>query len=135
MLHYLYDFIAFDCQNYRVTYNDIRQELIICGLDTPTFKQALENFRKISYLFDREFGEGILDDGHILKNQDGGSASAIEVSNRLFTPIKDAGDKPNRAPFEKGVDPKGHLASMLSGGKLVHTEENTMYYYKLRDRK
>lgn len=114
-----------------MTYKGIRQELVIYGLDTPTFSQSIANISKIRFFFDREFGENILED--TLENQGNKPASAIEMSNRLFTPIKDAGQHPEHVPFEKGVDPKGHLMLLLSEGELVHTEENSVYYYKLRN--
>ena len=53
------------------------------------------------------------------------------MPNCFFTPIKDSGHHPDHVPFKKGVDPKGHLTSLLSEGKLVYTEENLVYYYKL----
>ena len=67
---------------------------------------------------------------HILKAQGGGEARAIEVLNRFFTALKDAGSNPIAIPLKKGVDPNGYLAALLSEGDLIHTEENTVAYYK-----
>ena len=114
----------------RVTYHNAWQELMICGLDTPIFNQALVNFQHICALFDQEFGENVLYSDHILKAQGRGEACTIEVSNRFFTALKDAGSNPIAILFKKGVDPNGYLAALLSEGDLIHTEENTVTYYK-----
>ena len=95
-----------------------------------SFKNALKNVKQICVLFDWEFGEDVLEDSHILKAQGRGTASAIEITNRFFTLLKDAGCNPISVPFEKGVNPKGYLAAALSGGDLVYTEENKVTYYK-----
>ena len=117
-----------------MAYSNIRQELTISGLDTPIFKQALKNTGDICAFFDEVFGENKLDDSHILKRQDGDLAGAIEVANRFFTPLKDAGPRPTSVPFKKGVDPQGHLAAMASDGEHIHMNDNAVYYCKrLRD--
>ena len=72
----------------------------------------------------RQFPEGQLEDwtagefrGHC----------ALGVSNRYFTPTKDA---PNmeHIPFEKAVDPQGILENMTKAG-YIHCEENVVQYY------
>ena len=108
----------------------MRQEITICGLDTQVFKQAVANCQDICTLFDREFGEGVLDDGHILKAFNGTPDSAIEVSNRFMMPLKDVGEGLVAVPFGRGVDPKGFLTIAVAGGEFIHTEENSVSYYK-----
>ena len=100
----------------------------------PIFKQALKNMGNICAFFDEVFGKSKLDDSHILKRQDSNLAGTIKVAKQFFTPLKDAGPKPGSVPFEKGVDPQGHLAAIASDGEHIHMDDNTVYYCKhLRD--
>ena len=44
--------------------------------------------------------------------------------------FKDVGEGLVTVPFEQRVNLKGFLAIVVEGGEFIHTEENSVSYYK-----
>jgi hypothetical protein len=112
---------------YRTTperYKFLRQGVTITGLGTPTFEKAVEVAQEVYEVLKREFPEGQLE-GWTASNFRG--HYALGISNRYFTPIKDAKDMAH-IPFDSVVDPRGILESMAKAG-YIHSEENIVQYY------
>ncbi|KAF8879257.1 hypothetical protein BD779DRAFT_1407445, partial [Infundibulicybe gibba] len=103
----------------------LRQGVTIMGLGSPTFEYAMNAVVDISRMFDRQFPEGKME-LWIVSTTDR-EQSSIEVSNRYFTPKRDA-PQMTRVPFPESVDPQGILESMTKAG-YVHGEENEVGYY------
>jgi hypothetical protein len=105
-------------------YKYLRQGLSITGLGTPTFEDAISSAQEIYELFERQFSEGTLENWTPSKFR---GQLALDMSNRYFTPKKDAGGM-EHIPFDRLVDPCGILEEMALSG-YIHGEENIVQYF------
>jgi hypothetical protein len=98
----------------------------ITGLGTPTFDNAMKTANEIFRQFDRQFADGKLE-GWAPGQYSG--YSALEMSNRYFTPKRDAPSM-EHVPFTKAVDPYGILEEVAKT-IYIHSEESDVHYYSL----
>jgi hypothetical protein len=75
-------------------------------------------------IFQRQFADGKLEGWSPGSHR---GHTALDASNRFFTPKKDA-PTADHIPFDEAVDPHGILEAMRDSG-YVHTEENVVCYY------
>ncbi|KAF8873003.1 hypothetical protein BD779DRAFT_1452340, partial [Infundibulicybe gibba] len=106
-------------------YRYLRQGITITGLGSPTFEYAINAAVDISRMFDRQFPEGKMEPWTAPTTDEG--QSCIELSNRYFTPKRDA-PRMIHIPFPESVDPHGILERMTKG-EYIHGEENVVEYY------
>jgi hypothetical protein len=99
----------------------------LTGLGSPSFQWAITSINEIYGIFQRQLPESKLQNWSPGTFRD---YPTLELSNRYFTPKKDA---PNleHIPFHKNVDPHGILEAMAHEG-YKHTEENAVSYYARR---
>ncbi|KAF8896010.1 hypothetical protein BD779DRAFT_1466051 [Infundibulicybe gibba] len=103
----------------------LRQGVTITGLGSPTFELAMNVAVEISRMFDRQFPEGKMEPwGPSTTEME---QSCIELSNRYFTPKRDA-PRMSHIPFSAAIDPEGILESIAKAG-YIHGEENMVDYY------
>jgi hypothetical protein len=105
----------------------LRQAITLTGLGSPSFDDAVASAQEIYLLFQRQFPEGKLQNWSSSTFRD---YPTLELSNRYFTPKKDALNM-EHLPFHKTVDPHGILEAMAREG-YKHTEENAVSYYARR---
>lgn len=108
-------------------YKYLRQTISITGFGTATFEQTVSAVKEIHEFFERSFSEKKLQGwtaGRFRQHQ------ALDLSNRYFTPKRDAPGMEDR-PFSEGVDPKGILEGMKQSG-YIHGEENDVKYFARR---
>jgi hypothetical protein len=105
-------------------YKFIRQSLSITGAGTPTFDEAMKAAQEIYVQYHRQFPDGKLE---VWSAASYAGHHAIDVSNRYFTPRRDAPEM-EHIPFGEAVDPHGILEDMAKAG-YVHGEENCVQYY------
>lgn len=85
----------------------------------------MEGIVSIQTAFARHFTEGKMEPW---KSTVQGGRTCIDVSNRLFTHVRDA-HPDSIMPFPARHDPKGHISKMIDS-TFVHTTENAVQYYK-----
>ena len=101
--------------------------MVLTGIGTPTFTNAAKAVQDIHSRFDRQFQEGSLED-----LQGPGHIDQLSMSNRYFTPAREAKDM-QAVAFLPGVDPAKTLHGMAqedSSCAYIHTEDNQVHYYK-----
>jgi hypothetical protein len=98
----------------------------LTGLGSRTFDEAVQTARDIYDQFDREFTPGTLESWSTSSYS---GMLALEMSNRYFTPKKDAPTM-EHIPFPKEVDPSGILEGMTKS-EYVHGEENQVHYFSM----
>jgi hypothetical protein len=108
-------------------YKYLRQSISITGLGTATFEQSVSAVKEIHGCYERSFSEKKLQGWNAGQF---GRYQALNLSNRYFTPKRDAPGLEDR-PFSEGVDPKGILEAMKQAG-YVHGEENEVKYFARR---
>jgi hypothetical protein len=102
----------------------LRQGLTITGAGSATFAEAIKSAQEVYAQFDRQFANGKLEKWSGAKYA---GYYAIDLSNRYFTPKRDAPDM-EHIPFTKSVDPRGILEEMAKSN-YIHGEENIVKYY------
>lgn len=93
-------------------------------MGSASFEHAVETAHHIHELLQRSFPEGKVD-RWTAGNFRG--YSALDISNRYFTPRKDAPGV-EHIPFENDVGPNGILESIANSG-YAHSEENIVRYF------
>lgn len=106
----------------------MRQGIILTGLGTATFNEAMESAMLIHAQFERAFKEGAVDKCQLPTYE---TYEAFGASNRYFSSRRLNGTATCVA-FPPLVDPKGILAG-LAGDDLVHSDENQVYYYEITE--
>ncbi|KAF7977068.1 hypothetical protein HWV62_4860 [Athelia sp. TMB] len=101
----------------------LQQSFTLTGFNNPSFNMAVEGAYSIAESLGRHADNmapwypGRFEE-----------CVAVEVCNRLFT--RQNNDNPLAAvDIESSIDPHGSLLT-LAGGEYVHTEENTVRYFK-----
>ena len=81
---------------------------------------------EIHTIFSRAVGSENLEECQMITSYK--DMSALEVSNRYFTPRKDIADG-DELILSTDIDPHGYLVN-AAGTALCHTEENTVLYFE-----
>ncbi|KAF8958454.1 hypothetical protein BDZ97DRAFT_2047168 [Flammula alnicola] len=104
----------------------LRQSITVTGLKSPTFAKVVENVAEVHALFSRTVGQNQLQECSMIAED--GDDPVLEMSNRYFTPKKDAPQMPS-IPLTADIDPHGYLAR-AGGQSHIHGEDNVVYYYE-----
>jgi len=104
----------------------LRQSVMLTGLSSSKFNDALASTRAIEDMFRQMIPTGTMDDwapssfrGH----------TTIDISNRYFTLAHRASQDDEQVPFSVAVDPD-RILSMAMGNEFIHTEDNEVEYYE-----
>jgi hypothetical protein len=106
-------------------YKYLRQGITLTGFGSPIFEDAVKAAQEIYEIFQRQFSEGEVETWN---NTVHAEHPGLDMSNRYFTPKRDARNMPH-IPFSEAVDPRGILEDM-TGTTYVHGEDNEVQYYK-----
>jgi hypothetical protein len=90
------------------------------------FEKIIHTIAEIHAVFGRTVGTEKLENCQIITSYK--EMSALEVSNRYFTPRKDVAEG-DELILSADIDPHGHLAN-VAGTALCHTEENAVLYFE-----
>ncbi|PBK92372.1 hypothetical protein ARMGADRAFT_1081161 [Armillaria gallica] len=108
----------------RDNYMFLQQHICLTGLGCEGFKDATDNILEARLVFKRQFPEGTFEkwipdntDGHI----------GIDISNHYLEMSKAYPQE--QASFEKGIDPKGILATACTRRNPLHTEDNKVRFF------
>ncbi|KDR79834.1 hypothetical protein GALMADRAFT_62586, partial [Galerina marginata CBS 339.88] len=104
----------------------VRQSVTLTGLGSPAFDAVSVNVAEVHTLFGRIVGADRLQECSIYTTFEGGAA--VEMSNRYFTPSKEAESGAARILSEE-IDPLGIL-TQAAGTEYIHTEDNEVCYYE-----
>ena len=104
----------------------MRQSVSVTGLQSSTFEKIIHTIAEIHAVFGRTVGAEILEECQMITSYK--EMSALEVSNRYFTPRKDIAEG-DELTLSVDIDPYGHLAN-AAGTALCHTEENAVLYFE-----
>jgi hypothetical protein len=101
--------------------------MMLTGLSSPKFNDAILSIRAIEDIFRRQAVEGNMEvwvpslfQGH----------PSIDVGNRYFTPRQHA-LQDQQISFSQSIDPDNILSDAM-GEEFVHTEDNEVEYYEAR---
>ncbi|KAL0563193.1 hypothetical protein V5O48_018882, partial [Marasmius crinis-equi] len=105
------------------------QQVILTGLGTSLFGNAMEGIKSVEEQFHRNFDDKEMEAHNIFGTSDG--FLTIELSNRYMTSIHATNRLP---PVNLGpdIDPRGYLAKVM-GDKYIRTEENVVQFYELNN--
>ena len=104
----------------------MRQSVSITGLQSSIFEKIIHTIAEINAAFDRAVGTEKLEECQIITSYK--QMSALEVSNRYFTPRKDIAEG-DELTLSADIDPHGYFVN-AAGSTLCHTEENTVLYFE-----
>lgn len=107
----------------------LRQSLMLTGLSSPKFNDAILSVRAIEDIFRRQALDGDLDMEVWVPSAFQGYPS-MDVGNRYFTPHKHA-LRESQISFNPLVDPDNILSEAM-GEEFVHTDDNEVEYYEAR---
>jgi hypothetical protein len=101
--------------------------MMLTGLSSPKFSNAVQSIQAIEDIFRRQVVEGNMElwvpssfQGH----------PSIDVGNRYFTPRQHA-LQDRQISFRQAIDPDNILFEAM-GEEFVHTEDNEVEYYEAR---
>jgi hypothetical protein len=101
--------------------------MMLTGLSSPKFNNAVQSIQAIEDIFRRQVVEGNMEvwvpssfQGH----------PSIDVGNRYFTPRQHA-LQDRQISFSQAIDPDNILFEAM-GEEFVHTEDNEVEYYEAR---
>ncbi|KDR66261.1 hypothetical protein GALMADRAFT_19944, partial [Galerina marginata CBS 339.88] len=106
----------------------VRQGVTITALGDSVFDTVGATVAEVHTLFGRIVGDERLQDCSIYATFE--EHAAVEMSNRYFTPRREAGSATGRLLGED-IDPLGILTK-AAGTEYIHTEDNEVYYYERR---
>jgi hypothetical protein len=109
----------------------LRQSLTVTALNNGIYDQIIENIATVHGIFGRSVGLKKLQPCSISSSLD--DVLVIETANRYFTPTKDANGV-QTLDLTADIDPHRFL-SMAAGNDYVHTQDNSVLYYKQKDAK
>ncbi|KAK7032221.1 hypothetical protein VNI00_013395 [Paramarasmius palmivorus] len=101
----------------------LQQRILLTGLGTPTFNQALDGLVRLDSLLRLN----LRDTPKELAQNIGGHPT-LGITNRYFTSKRMANEE-EHIGFNDSIDPKGILEA-FRGDTLVHTTENKVFYYR-----
>lgn len=105
----------------------MRQSVMLTGLSSPMFDNAIASVKDIQDMFRRTVVNGGLEEWTPSHFQEHVS---IDASNRYFTPRKYA-LQDQQIAFSTSVDSHNILSEAM-GDQFVHLEENRVEYYEAR---
>lgn len=105
----------------------MRQSVMLTGLSSPIFDEAIASIYEIQNMFRRTVVMGTMEEWvpSVFKEH-----VSIDVGNRYFTPRKYA-LQDQQIAFSANIDPHNILSEAM-GDELVHVEENHVEYYEAR---
>ncbi|KAJ6459155.1 hypothetical protein C8R47DRAFT_1226694 [Mycena vitilis] len=103
----------------------ICQHIEVCGLDSPTFREAIAKTEEVNERFHEHFSSVTVVD---LVRPASSLGPVIAASNRLFTIKTDAPTKQD-TDFVDGLDPTGALEK-LKHRELIHAPDNMVHYFR-----
>lgn len=104
----------------------MRQSVMLTGLSSSTFDEALDSVCTIQDMFRQYMIDGTMEDWAPSIFQE---HSSIDVGNRYFTPHQNA-LLHRQISFDPVVDPDNILTAAMADGKFVHVEDNQVEYYE-----
>ena len=104
----------------------MRQSISITGLQSSTFNKIIRTVAEVHAVFSRAVGNEKLEECRIITSYRG--MSALELSNRYFTPRKDMAEG-GELILSTDIDPYGYLVK-AAGTALCYTEENAVLYFE-----
>ncbi|KAK7049901.1 hypothetical protein VNI00_005331 [Paramarasmius palmivorus] len=107
-----------------VSAKHVQQRLLLTGLNTSTFTNALHGLARVDSMLRQALREE--SPRAIASTTDG--YTTLDLSNRYFTSKRFANEE-HHVGFPNDVDPKGVLAN-LRGEAFVHTTDNVVEYYQ-----
>ncbi|KAJ7241285.1 hypothetical protein C8J57DRAFT_1527028 [Mycena rebaudengoi] len=105
---------------------NMSQRVQLIGLESPTFKDCIDQTRNVAALYAQHFK------GFKMSRYETGDdvhGDFLNASNRFFTSLHDD-PQAVPTPFGAGVDIMGVLPK-LQGTVLVHTEDNAVKYFRI----
>jgi hypothetical protein len=105
----------------------LRQSVMLTGLSSPKFNDAIQSIRAIEDIFRRRAVDGNME-VWVPSNFQG--HPSIDVGNRYFTPRQHA-LQDRQTSFTAAIDPDNILSEGM-GEEFVHTEDNEVEYYEAR---
>ena len=105
----------------------MRQSVMLTGLSSPKFDEAITSLYDIQDIFRRTVVSGTLEEWAPSLFQE---HISIDIGNRYFTPRKYA-LQDQQIAFSANIDPHNILSEAM-GDQLVHVEENHVEYYEAR---
>ena|ERR1700679_1321631 len=105
----------------------MRQSVMLTGLSSPMFDEAIASVYEIQDMFRRTVVNGTMEEWAPSLFQDHVS---IDVGNRYFTPRKYA-LQDQQIAFSATIDPDNILSEAM-GDQFVHVDENHVEYYEAR---
>ncbi|KAK7019415.1 hypothetical protein VNI00_018070 [Paramarasmius palmivorus] len=106
-----------------VSVKALQQRILLTGLNTPSFADALEGLAVMDNVLRLNVREDSVKP--LASVVDG--FTALDISNRYFTSRRFA-QEDDHLPFSSDVDPNGILEG-LRGHSMVHTSDNVVEYY------
>lgn len=107
----------------------LKQGVGITGYGNRTFETLVTDIAKIHTFFKRAVGPQLLDD---LGISDADGYSAIDASNRYFSPRTELTSEADKCLITDDMDPKGSLRK-AAGTSYIHTEDNKVLYFEKCD--
>ena len=104
----------------------MRQSVMLSGLSSPRFNDAMASTRAIEDMFRQVIPTGTMDDWALSSFQ---GYTTIDISNRYFTPAHLASQDDEQVPFSTSVDPD-RILSVATGKEFIQTEDNEVEYYE-----
>lgn len=105
----------------------MRQSVMLTGLSSPIFDEAIRSVYQIQDMFRRTAVDGTMEEWTPSVFQE---HQSIDIGNRYFTPRQYA-LQDQQIAFSANIDPDNILLNAM-GDNLVHVEENHVEYYEAR---
>lgn len=105
----------------------MRQSIMLTGLSSPKFDEAMASVCAIQEMFRRESTDVTMEEWTPSMFQE---HTSFDVGNRYFTPRQNA-LQDRQIAFSASIDPDNILANAM-GDEFVHTEDNQVEYYEAR---
>jgi len=105
----------------------MRQSVMLTGLSSPAFDEAIASVFEIQDMFRRTAVDGTLEEWSPSTFQ---KHLSIDVGNRYFTPYRHA-LQDQQIAFSTSVDPH-NILSEATDDQFVHVEDNQVEYYEAR---
>lgn len=106
-------------------YKFLRQSISIIGAGSTVFDEAVRSAQEVYSVFLRQFSEGKLGLWSVAVHE--GHSAALDLTNRYFTPKRDAPGM-EHIPFTESEDPHGILEEMAKTG-YIRGEDNKVHYF------
>ena len=105
----------------------MRQAVMLTGLSSPMFDEAIASVGAIQDMFRRDAADGTMEEWTPSVFQE---HISIDVGNRYYTPRQHA-LQDRQIAFSASIDPDNILSEAM-GDQYIHVEENQVEYYEAR---